>query len=141
MALSLTACGDDADNDSDRSEPTVTASPAPSPAADDLSGVYDTEVTLAQSTCEGIEVMDNPTSVERDGDTLVLSHAALTFTGTLDPAGAFHTDTQQVEVGPDTHELTVTGSGGEGRLHALVSVEVTGGQSCRYDVAWEGSRR
>jgi hypothetical protein len=112
----------------------------PSPDIVELSGVYDTQVNLASNTCEGIEVMDNPTTVEQVDDvTFTMRHAALTFTGTLDqPGTSFSTDTQEVHVGPDTHRLAVTGVFFEGRFQAMVQADVTGSQTCTYQVSWHG---
>jgi hypothetical protein len=106
----------------------------------DASGVYDTRVTLSRSTCDGIEVRDEPTTVEQDAGVLSLTHAALVLTGTLAPDGAFTTETTEVEVGPDTHALTATGVLADGHLSAEVTADVTGSRSCRYTVTWDGVR-
>ncbi len=139
-AVVLGGCGGDDAGGSAGEGGTPSASSS-GPAAAALSGVYDTRVTLTGSTCDGIEVEDAPTTVEQEGDTLTVSHAALVLTGTVGPDGAFTTAPQQVEVGPDTHALSAAGTVADGHLSAEVSAEVSGSQACRYTVSWDGDRK
>jgi hypothetical protein len=134
-AVVLAGCGDG--DASGEAGATASASSSAAAAAE-LSGVYDTRVTLTESTCDGIEVADAPTTLEQDGDTLTVSHAALVLTGTVGPDGAFTTALQQVEVGPDTHALSAAGTVADGHLSAEVSAEVSGSRACRYTVSWDG---
>jgi hypothetical protein len=130
-ALLLLGCADDAPQ----------ASP---PAIADVAGDYDTTVTLLDSTCTGIEVEDQPTTVEQHSDQhsdqLTLTHAALTFHARFD-GSRFVGEPVAVPVGDDIHTLTVTGSFARDALDATVAAVVTGSQECRYDVAWMGSRK
>ena len=139
-AVVLGGCGGDDAGGSAGEGGTPSASSS-APAAAELSGVYDTRVTLTESTCDGIEVADAPTTLEQDGDTLTVSHAALVLTGTVGPDGAFTTAPQQVEVGPDTHALSAAGTVADGHLSAEISAEVSGSQACRYTVSWDGDRK
>ncbi len=65
-AVVLRGCGgDDAGEPQARAGATpVVRAAVPGPA---VSGDYDTAVELVDSTCDGIEVEDNPTTVEQDG--------------------------------------------------------------------------
>jgi len=72
---------------------------------------------------------------------VLLAGAGLVLTGPVGPDGTFRTGTQRVEVGPDTHALSAVGELDGDHLSAEVSAEVTGGQTCRYTVSWEGERK
>ena len=106
-----------------------------------VAGDYDTSVELLDSTCAGIEVADNETTVEQDGDSVTLIHAGLSYVGPLRDDGTFATAAVQVTVGADTHALAVTGTFGGDGFEAQVVAAVTGGQTCDYTVAWTGTRR
>jgi len=140
VTLAAAACSGDAIDDGPSQE---SAGPVPAATQEetDLSGVYDTAVTLAEDSCDAIDVEDHPTTLTQDGDSLTLSHAALTFEASVDDSGAFRSGSEEVTVGADTHRLTVAGAVSDGTLHALVSAEVSGSRSCRYVVAWDGPRR
>ena len=132
LGLALTACAEGDDRpDTDQA----------SPAVGDPSGTYDTAVALMRSSCAGIQVEDQPTTVDLAGETLTLTHGPLTYTGTLSELGKFTTEPVEVEVGQDTHRLAVAGSLRDQRLVAVVTAHVSGGQTCDYQVSWKGSRR
>ena len=124
----------------DDSGPEAESSPEP-PAATSVAGDYDTAVELLDNTCDGIEVADNETTVEQDGDSVTLIHAGLSYVGPLRDDGSFATAAVPVTVGADTHSLAVTGTFGDDGFEAQVVAAVTGGQTCGYTVAWTGTRR
>jgi hypothetical protein len=135
----LVGCGgDDATDRSDRDEP---ASASDAGAA----GGYDTSVALLNSSCEGIDVADAPTTVAlgSGSDTVELTHAGTTFTGPLAEDGQFTTDAVTVEVGGRTHSLVLHGTFSEQGFRASVLATVTGGADppCSYEVAWVGTRQ
>jgi hypothetical protein len=136
-AALLTGCGGD-DSGDDEGD-------ASSPSNQGAAGVYDTSVTLLNSTCEGIEVQDAPTTVEQESgsDTIELTHAGTTYTAELAEDGQFTTDVVQVPVAEQTHSLTVHGSFSDQGFRASVLAEVTGGAAgpCGYEVAWVGTRQ
>ncbi len=138
-ALLLAGCtGDDGSGPQaeDSSEPS-----AESPAETTLAGDYDTAVELLDSTCDGIEVADNETTVEQDGDSVTLIHAGISYVGPLRDDGSFATAAVSVTVGADAHALAVTGTFDDGGFEAQVVATVTGSQTCGYTVAWTGTRR
>lgn len=110
-----------------------------------MAGEYDTTVTLLDSTCEGITVQDDPTTVEQEdgSDTIELTHAGTTYTAELADDGEFTTDAVSVEVGSATHSLTVHGSFTGAGFRASVLATVTGGAGgpCTYEVSWVGARQ
>lgn len=106
-----------------------------------MAGDYDTSVELVDSTCDGIEVADNETTVEQDGDSVTLIHAGISYVGPLRDDGSFATAAAQVAVGADTHALAVTGTFGDDGFEAQVVATVTGGQTCDYTVGWTGTRK
>ena len=85
--LLLAGCSGDDDSGAE-AEPSSAPSQAPSSAPSSessagatVSGDYDTAVELVDSTCDGIEVADNETTVEQDGDTVTLIHAGISYVG------------------------------------------------------------
>ncbi len=106
-----------------------------------MSGAYDTTVELVDSTCEGIEVADNETTVEQDGGSVTLSHAGLSYVGPLGADGSFATAPEEVTVGEDTHALAVAGTFEDDGFQARVVAQVTGSQTCGYTVSWKGIRK
>jgi hypothetical protein len=122
------------------------AEPAPGPSSEStaggtLAGDYDTAVELLDSTCDGIEVADNETTVEQDGDSVTLIHAGISYVGPLRDDGSFATAAVPVTLGADTHALAVTGTFGDDGFEAQVVAKVTGSQTCGYTVAWTGTRQ
>ena len=133
--LLLAGCSGDGD-----SGPEAEPSSAPS-AETTVTGDYDTTVELLDSSCDGIEVADNETTVEQDGDSVTLIHAGISYVGPLRDDGSFATAAVPVTVGADTHALAVTGTFGADGFEAQVVAAVTGSQTCGYTVAWTGTRR
>ena len=128
----------------DDSEPQAEPAPGPSSessAGSTVAGDYDTAVELVDSTCDGIEVADNETTVEQDGDTVTLIHAGISYVGPLREDGSFATAAAEVTVGEDTHALAVTGTFADDGFEAQVVAEVTGSQTCGYTVAWTGTKQ
>ena len=64
-----------------------------------MAGEYDTKVELLDSSCDGIEVADNETTVEQDGDSVTLTHAGISYVGPLRDDGSFATAAVEVTVG------------------------------------------
>ena len=138
MAAALLAgCGGDEPAD-DEGDPSSAANAGPA-------GVYDTSVALLDSSCEGIDVQDAETTVEQESgsDTIELTHAGTTYTGTLTDDGQFTTDAVQVQVGEQTHSPVVHGTFSQQGFRASVLATVTGGAGgpCGYEVAWVGTRQ
>ncbi len=106
-----------------------------------VAGDYDTAVELLESTCDGIEVVDNETGVEQEGDSVTLVHAGISYVGPLRDDGSFATASVPVTVGSDTHSLAVTGTFGDDGFEAQVVAAVTGSQTCGYTVGWTGTKQ
>jgi hypothetical protein len=105
-----------------------------------VAGVYDTETRLLANSCRGIEVSDEPTTVEQEDhdSAITLVHAGTRYAAELGEDMVFFADPVDVQVGPDRHRLRVSGLVGHGGLTASVRVSVTGGQQCGYEVEWGG---
>lgn len=125
------------------------SSPAATPDALDtnvlrVGGQYSTSVSLDQSTCQGIQVADNPTSVAHvpGASGLTLTHAGINYSGTVARDGSFTTVPVPVTVGTDTHTLTITGRFSATGFDATVDAAVTrsGSPGCDYVVKWLGTK-
>jgi hypothetical protein len=135
LAAVLLSAGCSGDDDS-----APEAKPSSAPPGTSVSGDYDTAVELLDSTCDGIEVADNETTVEQGGDSVTLIHAGISYVGPLRDDGSFATAAAQVTVGADTHALAVTGIFSDDGFEAQVVAAVTGGQTCGYTVGWTGTK-
>ena len=117
---------------------------APDPNALRVGGQYSTSVSLQQSTCQGIQVMDNPTNVAHvpGASALTLTHAGIDYPGTVANDGSFTTTAVPVTVGSDTHTLTIVGHFSATGFEATVSAAVTRTASpvCDYVVGWVGTK-
>ena len=114
-----------------------TAAPASS-----IAGTYSTTVALTSSTCAGITVQNNPTTVAHTAGatTFTLTHAGQTYTGTLASNNTFTTTAKAIQVGTTTHTLTIAGAFTPNGFTADVTAIVSGSESCQYLVHWVGSR-
>lgn len=122
-----------------------TASPdAPDANVLRVGGQYSTSVSLDQTTCQGIQVADNPTSVAHvpGASGLTLTHAGIDYSGTVATDGSFTTLPVPVTVGSDTHTLTIAGRFSSTGFEATVTAAVTrsGGPGCDYTVRWSGTK-
>ena len=115
---------------------------AASPPASSIAGTYQTAVTLTSSTCTGITVQNNPTTVAHTSGatTFTLAHAGQTYNGTLGANDAFTTAAKPITVGTTTHTLTITGAFTSAGFTADVTAVVTGSASCQYVVHWQGTK-
>jgi hypothetical protein len=125
------------------------SSPAATPDALDanvlrVNGQYSTSVSLTQSTCQGIQVQDNPTNLAHvpGASALTLTHAGVNYPGTVARDGSFTTTAVPVTVGSDTHTLTIAGRFSATGFDATVSAAVSrsGGTVCDYVVHWSGTK-
>jgi len=125
------------------------SSPAAAPDAPDanvlrVNGQYSTSVSLTQSTCQGIQVQDNPTNVAHvpGASALTLTHAGVNYPGTVARDGSFSTTSVPVTVGSDTHTLAIAGQFSATGFDATVSAAVTrsGSPVCDYVVHWSGTK-
>jgi hypothetical protein len=139
-AVVLAGCGGDDDSGaSDKpSEPSKTVETS---SFMDVAGDYDTAVELLASTCEGIEVADNVTTVKQKDDAVTLVHGEVSYAGAMREDGTFGTAATAVTVGGDTHELAVAGTFSDDGFEAQVTAAVTGSQTCAYTVSWTGTRK
>ena len=120
--------------------------PGPDPNLILVAGQYATAVRLEQNTCPGIVVQNNPTTVVHaaGASTVAITHAAITYDGTLRPSGAFETSSRAVTVGTETHTISVAGQFFRQGFdaHALVDVvRPDPPTTCQYDVRWTGTKQ
>ena len=108
-----------------------------------VSGSYPTVVTLLPGgTCSGVVVQDAVTTVGHSpgAASLTLTHAGLSYSGTVDSAGTFQTTPRTVVVSPARYDISLTGRFTVSGLEATVTVEQTDPTSCTYAVEWVGSK-
>ena len=117
---------------------------APDPNVLRVGGQYSTSVSLTASTCQGIQVQDNPTNVAHvpGASALTLTHAGINYPGTVARDGSFATTPVAVTVGSDTHTLTIAGRFSTTGFDATVGAAVTrsGSPLCDYVVRWLGTK-
>ena len=108
-----------------------------------VSGSYPTHVTLLPGgTCSGVMVQDAVTTVGHSpgGTSLTLTHAGVSYSGTVDTAGNFQTSSRTVVVSPARYDISVTGRFTVSGLEAIVTVDQTDPTSCTYAVQWVGTK-
>jgi hypothetical protein len=111
-----------------------------------IAGNYATDVSLLSSTCPGVTVDSNPTSVEYSSGTsqIVLKHVGQTYVGRIRPDGSFTTEPRAIEIPGATHTLTISGQFNPSGFDATVRATVTQTaepRSCSYDVKRTGTRK
>ena len=109
-----------------------------------VAGTYATAVALGQSSCAGIVVADNPTTVSHVPDALgvTLTHAGNAYTGTVQRNGSFATSPRAVGEPAQTHTLTIAGRFSTSGFEATVTADVSrnGSPACSYVVSWVGTK-
>lgn len=110
-----------------------------------IAGTYQTAVSLTSSSCTGITVQNNPTTVAHTAGatTLTLTHVGISYSGTLAANNSFTTTAKPIEAGAVTHTLTIAGQFTTNGFTADVTANVTGsgnGAPCQYVVRWVGSK-
>jgi hypothetical protein len=136
--LLLAGCSGGGDDPASRSEPEQPSEQSSGPS---VAGDYDTAVELLENSCPAISVMDNPTIVTQEDDSVSLAHAGVSYVAPLEDDGSFVTAPAQVAVGADTHTLTVTGRFHDDGFDAQVRAVVSGSMTCGYTVGWTGTRQ
>lgn len=103
-----------------------------------VGGVFDTHVTLGENTCGNVTIMDNPTTVAQTpgSHALTLTHAGITYEGTVDDDGTF--EMQPEVVGLFT--ITVQGQFTPQGFTASVRVAQSA-PACSYVVHWDGLKQ
>ena len=109
-----------------------------------VAGTYATAVALGQSSCAGIVVANNPTTVSHVPDALnvTLTHAGNAYTGTVQRDGSFATSPRAVGGPAETHTLTIAGRFSTSGFEATVTADVSrnGSPACSYVVSWVGAK-
>lgn len=109
-----------------------------------VAGTYATAVTLGQSSCAGIVVADNPTTVSHVPDALgvTLTHVGNAYTGMVQRDGSFATGPRAVGEPAETHTLTIAGRFSTSGFEATVTADVSrnGSPVCSYVVSWAGTK-
>ncbi|MEO7457836.1 MAG: hypothetical protein ABIY52_16355 [Gemmatimonadaceae bacterium] len=110
-----------------------------------VGGTYPTTVALTQSTCPGITVANNTTTVTHvSGSTsITVTHAGNDYAGQVTNQGTFVTQAKTVSGGGEDHTLVITGTFTATGFSAIVAVSVTrptAPTTCAYTVTWTGTR-
>ena len=103
-----------------------------------------TEVTLEESTCDEVTVLPGPTVITRNGtDSVTITHANQTYTGSLAIGGEFTTLPRDLVFGTTTYTIAISGRMEGNDFTATVSVGVreAGAGDCRYRVRWQGRKQ
>lgn len=111
------------------------------PGMPDVSGTYDTRVTLLRSTCQ-MEVESNPTDVTEysDSTTITLRHAGTTYQGRLEADSSFRTQPKMLDFNGVRYDISIVGRFTPAGLSAEVTLRY-GDPACTAVVQWEGPRR
>jgi hypothetical protein len=90
----------------------------------------------------GATVEDAVTTVEHvpGSSALRLTHAGVTYSGTVDTGARFETTPRTVVVSPASFRITLAGQFGLTGLEATVTVEQTSPTACSYSVHWTGTK-
>jgi hypothetical protein len=110
-----------------------------------VGGTYTTAVTMQQNGCTGITIQTFATTVTHSAgaNTLTLTHAGNSYTGTVQRNGSFSTTPKAVGGGAETHTLTIVGTFTTTAIDATVTavVQRTGQANCQYTVKWAGPKQ
>lgn len=124
------------------------SSPAsPAPAALQVAGSYQITPTLVQDACGGTSVAPGPAQVTQapGASQLQLSHAGITYTGRVEPSGAFTTDPTSVTLASGTAvSIRIEGRFATNGFDANVTVDETrvgAASACRYVVRWQAAKQ
>jgi hypothetical protein len=118
---------------------------SPGPAVLSVGGTYQTQVTLlAGNTCvPAPTVQDNPTTVVHTpgASSLSLTHANITYQGTIDNSAAFATTPNMFSLGGSQYNITIGGQFNRTGFDATVNVSVTQPTpACAYMLHWVGTK-
>jgi hypothetical protein len=142
ILLVATGCSSSSGGETSQgTQPTQTPTPTSTASGFHVAGDYDTAVRLERSTCKGITVAPNPTTVVHDpGSTrLTLTHAGQTYTGPVTRRGRFTMEPKSIRVGSSVHTLSIVGQFSVTGFQARVTAHVTP-EGCEYVVIWDGSK-
>jgi hypothetical protein len=125
LACALTACGGG-----------TTAPPVLS-----VAGSYPTQATLLESDCTGVTVQPAATTVAHvpGASTLSVTHAAITYGGTIQPGAAFTLYPRTVGSGASAATVLIAGQFAPTGFTADVGVHLQA-EDCDYHVRWVGTR-
>jgi hypothetical protein len=114
----------------------------PAPAASPIAGTYQTSVSLTSSSCTGVTVQNNPTTVAHTSGATAfsLTHVGQVYAGSLASDDSFTTAPKSIPVGTTAHTLTIAGRFTGAGFVADVTAVVTGSTSCQYLVHWVGTK-
>jgi hypothetical protein len=108
-----------------------------------VGGAYDTHVSLGQNTCGSVTVQDNPTTVVQTpgSHTLTLTHAGITYDGTVQDDGTFTTQPKSVSAGGSQFTISIQGQFSPQGFTATVRVDQTAPTTCFYLVDWNAVKQ
>ena len=121
----------------------VTGAPDVAPVLS-VAGTYDTHVSLGQNTCGSVTVQDNPTTVVQTpgSHAMTLTHANITYDGTVNDDGTFTTQPKSVSAGGAQLTISIQGQFGPQGFTATVRVDQTApAPACFYLVDWNAVKQ
>ena len=129
--------------DNTTTDPIFVRGAADAPPVLSVGGAYATDVALVpgQNTCGNVTVQDNPTTVVQapGSHDLTLTHAEITYEGTVDDDGHFSTTPESVSSGGSQFTITIEGQFSGQGFTAIVRVDQTApAPACFYLVDWVG---
>jgi len=117
---------------------------SPTPAVLSVGGTYQTLVSLLPgNTCTNVTVQNNPTMVMHmpGSQSLSLTHASITYQGTISSSAAFSTTPNTISSGGSQLTITIGGQFSLTGFDATVNVNVTQPPpACAYMVHWMGTK-
>jgi hypothetical protein len=132
--------------DNQTTDPIFVTGAADAPPVLSVGGPYATDVSLVpgQNTCGNVTVQDNPTTVAQTpaSHALTLTHAGVTYEGTVEDDGAFATQPEIVSAGGSQFTITIEGQFSPQGFTATVRVDQTApAPACFYLVDWVGLKQ
>jgi hypothetical protein len=106
-----------------------------------VAGSYPTQATLVESGCTGVTVQPATTTVAHapGASTLSLTHAGITYGGTIQPSAAFTLDPRTVGSGASAATVLIAGQFSRTGFTADVGVHLQA-EDCDYHVRWVGTK-
>ena len=119
---------------------------APAAPVLSLGGSYQVTPTLIANGCGDVQVLPGPATVAHTpgATTLALTHVGQTYSGTVDPRGAFQTTPLAIAVGGgSTDTVAIAGTFSTTGFEAMVTVQAAhaGVPSCVYTVRWVAAKQ
>jgi sugar lactone lactonase YvrE len=111
-----------------------------------VGGSYPTAASLipGRNTCGSVTVQDNLTTVTHTpgAHTLSMTHAGISYDGTVDDSGNFLTSPRALTAGGAQYTITIDGAFTASAMSATVTLDVRqNNTTCSYAVRWQATKQ